>query len=1570
MRLLVLSLLLLVAALSPREALAVEDPCIGESASNPVAVCTDIEITEWRYYNDWSYDLGPWAPLIMECEGRGGVVDIYPVVGGHCVGPADWTDSNFVSMAQAIAIRRFPLTGSVTDSGYYTDDTHGSHCQPRKVLDIVTNECRGLLLYYDASPSPPAATSFAGGRRREVRCPNGYFPVDTPNGPRCKQILCAPICQDGTGAKHPSLANLQREPVFSKPGSLLSFDRLWSSQGAFNPGDGQVGPGPATGKMNLGWSHTLNKRLTPAGTRIGVLASIQGPDGSVMFYGPDGKGIQKTSGVSDLLQQVNDGSPVKWRLTKADGRVESFDVSGQLISIATRGAERIDISYTDGLIDTVTDQSGRALQFFYDAQGLLSVAKLPDGQELHYKNTLRGVVQSVSRSDGSTKSYFYDDDLMLTTIKDEEGRYNHFQYSANGQLSSTKAGAYIYSSYGSAATGWLESTTFSKNTYWSYTTETNALGGVTTRTYAAIAGVMRPTTVAVSCPTCATRTTTSVYDTAGRLKTMTEPGNNVTHFDYDALGRIAVRYENASVVGGSVTAYGRRTETDWHADFNLPVEQRLYSRTNVLSGKRTWTYNGNGLVLTESAIDSATSRSRTTAYAYCQAADVAAPGSTCPIVGLLKSVDGPRTDVTDVTVYHYYAATDVSGCDTGGACHRVGDLHKIINALGQQTTYARYDLAGRPLQLTDPNGTVTDLEYDTRGRMTARKVRGVIEGTEVDDAISRIAYDDAGLVAGITSPDGVEIGFIYSAAGRLTHVFDALGNSVQYTLDGAGNRVREETRDPGNVLRRDLSRVYDQLGQLKTLADAGSNPADFTYTPRGELDTATDFLGRVTDNDYDALGRLRQSISNTAGTGADRPVTMFDYDERDNLVKVTDPKGLDTHYGYDGLNDLVSLISPDTGTSTYTYDSAGNRVSKTDARNVQLMYVYDALNRLTAIQRANTGPGGPVTLAEFSYDQWEPGSGCGYTAAIGRLTRFSSNAGTTYFCYDHRGNVERKFQAAVGGPERALAYRYDLADQVQQVGYPSGLVVDYVRNAAGQITGVNARTSERGTPVPLVIDVAYLPFGPLNSLTFGNGRVLTKAYDLNYGIDRVSDNALGGMDVDYTLDLAGNVEGLGERSTSGTIVGRTVSNDALGRLTELRDGGALVQGFSYDATGNRTSKTTTSTEAYSYGLANHRLTQVGTGSRAYDAAGNMVSRTGGGWFTYDDRGRMSAYIVSGASARQYGYDALGQRIAKTASNAANSIHFIYNEAGKLMGEYTPDGTPIREYIWMNDMLVAVHGAHQGQSYQYVLTDHLNTPRAVVLPSNNAIIWRWDITTTAFGEHAPQNNPDGDAATYTFNLRYPGQYFDGESGLHYNYFRDYDPSTGRYVQSDPIGLGGGINTYGYVSASPFAAVDPFGLAEWRGSVIVGSFTPGDLPIGGSVARWLGLTQIEGIQADLTSECFQQEWSYNGFRRRSHYTPVVRAAGASLGLDSSSEGMIADVVLHDRYETPDPANLAGRVSLSGIVENQVFTGTLTVGAASGRFSAEVAGIPDGPWSYSADGSVLKGTGLSCGCDADDF
>lgn len=149
-------------------------------------------------------------------------------------------------------------------------------------------------------------------------------------------------------------------------------------------------------------------------------------------------------------------------------------------------------------------------------------------------------------------------------------------------------------------------------------------------------------------------------------------------------------------------------------------------------------------------------------------------------------------------------------------------------------------------------------------------------------------------------------------------------------------------------------------------------------------------------------------------------------------------------------------------------------------------------------------------------------------------------------------------------------------------------------------------------------------------------------------------------------------------------------------------------------------------------------------------------------------------------------------------------------AGRLLGEYTAAGAALKEYVWLDNTLVAILGAHAGTDHQYVLTDHLGTPRAVARPDTHAIVWRWNLSTTAFGDHAPLANPDGDAHTYTLNLRYPGQYFDAESGLHYNYFRDYEPGTGRYVQSDPIGLAGGASTYAYVTGNPISRSDPHGL----------------------------------------------------------------------------------------------------------------------------------------------------------------
>jgi RHS repeat-associated protein len=121
--------------------------------------------------------------------------------------------------------------------------------------------------------------------------------------------------------------------------------------------------------------------------------------------------------------------------------------------------------------------------------------------------------------------------------------------------------------------------------------------------------------------------------------------------------------------------------------------------------------------------------------------------------------------------------------------------------------------------------------------------------------------------------------------------------------------------------------------------------------------------------------------------------------------------------------------------------------------------------------------------------------------------------------------------------------------------------------------------------------------------------------------------------------------------------------------------------------------------------------------------------------------------------------------------------------------------------------VPCEGTEASTTLYYVHADHLNTPRALV-DQQNRVVWRWD--SDPFGVAAPAEDPDGDGKNVAFDLRFPGQYFDRETNLHYNYFRDYDPQTGRYVQSDPIGLAGGINPYAYVAGNPVSFADPFGL----------------------------------------------------------------------------------------------------------------------------------------------------------------
>jgi RHS repeat-associated protein len=297
----------------------------------------------------------------------------------------------------------------------------------------------------------------------------------------------------------------------------------------------------------------------------------------------------------------------------------------------------------------------------------------------------------------------------------------------------------------------------------------------------------------------------------------------------------------------------------------------------------------------------------------------------------------------------------------------------------------------------------------------------------------------------------------------------------------------------------------------------------------------------------------------------------------------------------------------------------------------------------------------------------------------------------------------------------------------------------------------------------------------------------------------------------------------------------------------------VLEAYTYNATGDRLSKTrqgVTDTYGYTSPLTTHRLQAVDGQTRSYDANGNTLMGQDGD-LSYDDRNRLAGWnledgqISLTSPSVLYGYNGRGERVSKQTTYddpcsppecypndggptgwLTGTQMFVYDEGGRLLGEY-PNPNNIGyslQYVYLDGVPVAY--VANGQIY-YIETDQLGTPRDVVLPESlvpgpkslnnptgapddDIIVWKWDYFGSTFGEDYPDEDPDGDGNSLTFNLRFPGQYYDEETGLNYNYFRDYEPGTGRYVESDPMGVRGGIDTYAYVRSNPLYSGDSFGL----------------------------------------------------------------------------------------------------------------------------------------------------------------
>lgn len=487
--------------------------------------------------------------------------------------------------------------------------------------------------------------------------------------------------------------------------------------------------------------------------------------------------------------------------------------------------------------------------------------------------------------------------------------------------------------------------------------------------------------------------------------------------------------------------------------------------------------------------------------------------------GQLTQLDGPRTAVSDITTFEYYA------CATGAEC---GQLKKVTNALGHITTFDTYDSHGRVTQLTDPNGLITTYTYDNRGQPLS-----IVETPTSGPArTTTYTYDNLSQVLTVASPDGAVLTYSYDAAHYLRSITDNFGNKIEYSYDLAGNRTEDTTKDPGGAVSRTVTTTYDLRNRIDTINAAGSI-TDLLFDAVGNLTSETDPELAITQHNYDALGRLDDTIDALTGT-AD-----YDYDVNDQLTFVSAPNGAITTYEYDDLGNLLKEVSSDRGQLIYTYDEAGNRKTELDARGKLTSYDYDALNRLTLV----TLNGGQTIAYEFDTG----------TNAIGRLNKITDTSGQTDRSYDNFGAVTQK-QQTIGAVVLTTGYGYDANGRLSTLTLPSGKIVTYGYNIYQQDSvSVDGQTILSGA--------TYDPFGPVTGWNWGNGTPHSRSFDqrgLLTSQSVVTDTRT------LTYDAAGQMDSLLDARHD-----LTFDYDLLGRLTDFASiggGGGSPPGPMFSAT--------------------------------------------------------------------------------------------------------------------------------------------------------------------------------------------------------------------------------------------------------------------------------------------------------------------------------------------------------------------------------------------------------------------
>ncbi|TDC27143.1 hypothetical protein E1265_02370 [Streptomyces sp. 8K308] len=914
-----------------------------------------------------------------------------------------------------------------------------------------------------------------------------------------------------------------------------------------------------------------------------------------------------------------------------------------------------------------------------------------------------------------------------------------------------------------------------------------------------------------------------------RLLGISDRHGNRVDIDYDPQGApTAIRHSGGyhltlTTEAGRVTTLALENAAD---DGSAVVVKRF----GYTDGNLTEDINSSGLPLRFTyderlRVTSWTDRNdRSYAYSYDDRDRCVAEGGEAGHVTVSLAYDGTHPDWPDARVTTLTTAQGATSRYVIDARHDViaeidplgnttrteydADHHVVAETdpLGHTTRFATGP-SGLPAGITYADGTETRFDYDDMGRLSAV--------TLPDGSTTRRAYDERGNCVAVTEPTGATTSYAYDGAGRLTEVTDALGGRREVRCDAAGLPVT--ATDPLGAVS---AWEHDAFGRIVAFTDPQGHTTRLTWTTEGQLLRRVTADGAVESWTYDGEGNC---TSHTTPTGS---VSRFEYTHFDLPAARIGPDGARYEFEHDASLRLTRVTNPQGLTWTYAYDAAGRLVAETDFDDRRVGYEHDAAGRLTARTNALG------RTVRFAYD------------AMGRMTRKDSAGHVTTFGYDANGRLtEAKapgstlslrrdangllLSETVNG--RTLHYTHDeLGRPVRRV-TPGGVTTEWAYDAAGNRT----RMDTAGRTVHFAHDWS----GREVARRFGAGVTLTQDLDELGRLTAQSVTAGDGRRVQHRSY---------EYATDGSLVGiddqragsRRYVLDQANRVTAV-DGRNWTERYAYDAAGNQTDASwpaghpghaeATGTRDYT----GTRVTRAGNTRYEHDQLGRITTRRQArpshkpaAWhYTWDDEDRLTAVVTPDGSHWRYLYDPLGrrttkQRLAPDGHTVVERVDFTWD--GTALCEqtaWTPSHPHAVTLTWEHDGIrpiaqterVIAPDAPQDEvdsRFFAIVTDLVGTPTELV-DESGGIAWR--TRTTLWG----RVTWNADAVAYT-PLRFPGQYFDPETGLHYNYFRHYDPETARYLSPDPLGLAPAPNPATYVH-NPHTGMDPLGLSPYYSEI---------------------------------------------------------------------------------------------------------------------------------------------------------